>query len=138
MRARKPNDRSWTEHYQYLVAVASSGCCPDRFVLQYICEGASPDVKRAMQTRLDRRRTDYLKQAWEMADFASTFEQDAGAHVVSGGRQSTHGRSYVRGTDVAANALIARDEKGAGDVTSLAIPRESAKLKQVVNRLHML
>ena len=55
MRARKQNERLWTEHYQYLVAVSSSANFPDSFVLQYICEGATTKVKRAMQTRLYRR-----------------------------------------------------------------------------------
>lgn len=72
IRAGKPNDRSWTEDYQYTVAVVNPTNCPDRSVIQYICEEATPEMKRAMQTRLDRRRTDYLKQAWDMVDFAST------------------------------------------------------------------
>lgn len=34
MRARKQNDLSWTEHYQFLIAVASLANLPDSFVLQ--------------------------------------------------------------------------------------------------------
>nr|CCA24327.1 AlNc14C234G9346 [Albugo laibachii Nc14] len=89
MRARKPVDRSWTEKYQVLVAVASSANCLDRFVLRYIYEGTTTEIKRAMQTRLERRRTDHLKQAWGMSDFAATFEHDISASVVSAGRQPT-------------------------------------------------
>ena len=59
-----------------------------------------------MQTRLDRRRTDYLKQAWELADLASTFEQDVSAHVVSGERQATYGRSNTRKGNVASDAIV--------------------------------
>ncbi|GMF60865.1 unnamed protein product [Phytophthora fragariaefolia] len=52
MRARKRADRTRTEQYQYLLAIATAADCSDRFVLQYICECAPPEIKRAMQTRI--------------------------------------------------------------------------------------
>ena len=95
MQARKTSNRTWIDQYQYLVAVAGAANCPDRFVIQYICEGAIPETRRAMYTRLDRRREDHLRQAWELADFASTFEQYA--NVDSGARNLSNGRGYGRG-----------------------------------------
>ncbi|CAH0513438.1 unnamed protein product [Peronospora belbahrii] len=82
---------------------------PGRFIVEYFYKSKAPEVKRFMQMRLDRRRTDYLKQAWEMADFASTFEQKARAHVVSGGRKSTYGRISARDATVAAAVLTPGD-----------------------------
>lgn len=105
MPAPKPNDRSWMEQQQYLVAVEGSASTADQFLLQFICEGARWEVKRAMQTRLDRRRDDNRKKAREMADFSSTFELDIGARVVSGMRQPTTSRSNSRGANDAEEAL---------------------------------
>ena len=109
MRDRKQSDRSWMEQYQYSVYVACSASCSNRFVLQYICEGDAPDVRQAMQTRLFHRRTYYLKQAYGLANFVSTFEQDVSGHVVSGGRHFTYGKSYTRYGNVAFNAIVPGD-----------------------------
>lgn len=87
MRARKKNKRSWTKHFQYLFAVASSANFPDGSVLQYICDGAATEVKRVMQTRLDPLRTEHLKQALEMTHFAAIFEHATSANMVSVGRR---------------------------------------------------
>ncbi|KAG4044188.1 hypothetical protein PC123_g20363 [Phytophthora cactorum] len=70
MKAKMRGNRSWTEQYPYLVAAASAADCSDRFVLQYICECAPHETKRAMQTRIDSRRAEHLRQAWELADCA--------------------------------------------------------------------
>lgn len=52
MQEKKPTSNTWIEQYQYLIAIAGAANFPDRFVLQYICEGATPETRRAMFTRL--------------------------------------------------------------------------------------
>ncbi|KAE9281459.1 hypothetical protein PR003_g27672, partial [Phytophthora rubi] len=118
MRARKRADRTWTEQYQYLLAIASAADCSDRFVLQYICECASPDVKRAMQTRIDRRRADHLRQAWELADFASTLEADMNGGGNAYGRNLRGSRSGGHGGNSGSGNLVANAVKDAGSESS--------------------
>ncbi|EGZ24414.1 hypothetical protein PHYSODRAFT_486533, partial [Phytophthora sojae] len=107
-------DRTWTEQYQYLLAISSAADCSDRFVLQYICECASPDVKRAMQTRIDRRRADHLRQAWELADFASTLEADMNGGGNAHGRNFRGSRSGGHGGNTGSGNLVANAVKDAG------------------------
>ncbi|KAE9156925.1 hypothetical protein PF005_g33030 [Phytophthora fragariae] len=53
MSETKPSNKTWTEHFQYLVYMAERAGCPDQFVLQCLCDSAPEHVKRAMLTRLD-------------------------------------------------------------------------------------
>ncbi|KAG3114226.1 hypothetical protein PI125_g6617 [Phytophthora idaei] len=107
MEAKKRGDRSWTEQYPYLVAAASAADCSDRFVLQYICECAPHETKRAMQARIDSRQAEHLRQAWELADFASTFEPDSN----SSSNRNSHSRSSGRGTNLVANVETSVNDK---------------------------
>ncbi|KAG2933114.1 hypothetical protein PC118_g6265 [Phytophthora cactorum] len=107
MKAKMRGNRSWTEQYPYLVAAASAADCSDRFVLQYICECAPHETKRAMQTRIDSRRAEHLRQAWELADCASTFEPDSN----SSSNRNNHNRSSGRGTNLVANVETSVNDK---------------------------
>ncbi|POM67405.1 hypothetical protein PHPALM_16605, partial [Phytophthora palmivora] len=66
MSEAKPSNKTWTEHFQYLVYVAERAGCPDQFVLQCLCDSAPESVKKAMLTRLDSSRVDHIQHAWEL------------------------------------------------------------------------
>ena len=63
-----------------------------------------------MYTRLDTRREGHLRQAWELADFASTFEHYA--NVESGASNSTNDQGYGRGgVTTIANVVVPNNRK---------------------------
>ncbi|KAE9283726.1 hypothetical protein PF001_g22718 [Phytophthora fragariae] len=93
----KPADKTWTEHFQYLVYVAEKSGCPDPFVLQCVCDSATSDTKKAMLTKLDKDRPDAMRHAWELVAFAIEYESSTGRGAGgrgggSGGRGGNGGR----------------------------------------------
>ncbi|OWZ14942.1 LOW QUALITY PROTEIN: hypothetical protein PHMEG_00011502 [Phytophthora megakarya] len=62
----KSGDKSWTEHFQYLVYVAERAGCPDQFVLQCLCDSAPEHVKKAMLTRLNSIIVHHIQQAYHL------------------------------------------------------------------------
>ncbi|KAE9238201.1 hypothetical protein PF005_g327 [Phytophthora fragariae] len=92
MSEAKPSNKTWTEHFQYLVYVAERAGCPVQFVLQCLCDSAPEHVKRAMLTRLDSSRVDYIQHAWELVAFAAEYEISSGkTHARSGVSRSGRG-----------------------------------------------
>ncbi|OWZ09660.1 hypothetical protein PHMEG_00017596 [Phytophthora megakarya] len=94
----KPNDKTWADHFQYLAYPAERTGCPDQFVLQCLCDSAPEHVKRAMLTRLDSGRVDYIQHAWELVAFEAEYEISSGRHIArSGGTRSGRGGLAGRG-----------------------------------------
>ncbi|KAE9328087.1 hypothetical protein PF008_g16258 [Phytophthora fragariae] len=98
MSEAKPSNKTWTEHFQYLVYVAERAGCPDQFVLQCLFDSAPEHVKRAMLTRLDSSRVDYIQHAWELVAFAAEYAISSGkTHARSGVSRSGRGGFGGRG-----------------------------------------
>jgi len=72
--APKSAKRSWTEHYLYLVAVSEACGGAENLVLDNIVHYAEPAMRVSMLSRLNLSRTDYLRQAEELAHFAQSTE----------------------------------------------------------------
>ncbi|KAG3011343.1 hypothetical protein PC121_g15728 [Phytophthora cactorum] len=72
--APKSAKRSWTEHYLYLVAVSEACGGADNLVLANIVHYADSVIRVSMLSRLNLARTDYLRQAEELAHFAQSTE----------------------------------------------------------------
>ncbi|ETI33971.1 hypothetical protein F443_19412 [Phytophthora nicotianae P1569] len=66
--------RSWIEHYLYLVAVSESCGDADNLVLDNIVYNADPAMRVSMFSRLNLARTNYLRQAEQLAHFAQSTE----------------------------------------------------------------
>ncbi|GMF18330.1 unnamed protein product [Phytophthora fragariaefolia] len=85
MAEAKPNNKTWTEHFQYLLYIAERAGCPDPFVLQCRCDSAPEHVTRAMLTRLNSGRVDYIQHAWKFVAFAAEYEISSGKHNARSG-----------------------------------------------------
>ncbi|POM66265.1 Mitochondrial Carrier (MC) Family, partial [Phytophthora palmivora] len=71
----KESKRTWAEHFMYLVAISdASGGGADYMVLNNIVEYASEEMKLVLKAKVDNSRTDYLRQAEELAHFAQAWE----------------------------------------------------------------
>ncbi|GMF17063.1 unnamed protein product [Phytophthora fragariaefolia] len=93
----KPADKTWTEHFQYLVYVAEKSGCPDALVLQRVCDSATSDTKKAMLlTKLQNDRPDAMRYAWELVAFAIEYEFSP-ARGAGGGGGAARGESGGRG-----------------------------------------
>ncbi|CAI5703654.1 unnamed protein product [Peronospora effusa] len=68
--APKAPHRSWTDHFLYLTAVSDACGGADTLVLNNIVHYADPHMRMTMMSRLDIHRTDCLRQAEELAQFA--------------------------------------------------------------------
>jgi hypothetical protein len=87
--APKSAKRSWTEHYLYLVAVSEACGGVENLMLDNIVHYAEPGMRVSMLLRLNLSRTDYLRQAEELAHFAQSTEiqlrmKHIGHNVVNG------------------------------------------------------
>ncbi|KAE9156922.1 hypothetical protein PF005_g33032 [Phytophthora fragariae] len=111
MSETKPSNKTWTEHFQYLVYVAERAGCPDQFVLQCLCDSAPEHVKRAMLTRLDSSRVDYIQPAWELVAFAAEYEISSG---------KTHARTKVAEDKDSSDVLMPAEIARAGAVARKA------------------
>ncbi|OWZ04948.1 hypothetical protein PHMEG_00023061 [Phytophthora megakarya] len=73
----KESKRTWAEHFMYLVAISdATGGGADYMVLNNIVEYASEEMKLVLKAKVDNSRTDYLRQAEELAHFAQAWETD--------------------------------------------------------------
>ncbi|KAG2984949.1 hypothetical protein PC118_g8585 [Phytophthora cactorum] len=70
----KSAKRSWTVHYLYRVAVSEACGKAENLVLDNIVHYADPAMRVSMLSRLNLARTDYLRQAEELAHFAQSTE----------------------------------------------------------------
>uniref|UniRef100_A0AAV1V1Z5 Uncharacterized protein n=1 Tax=Peronospora matthiolae TaxID=2874970 RepID=A0AAV1V1Z5_9STRA len=95
--APKASHRNWTDHFLYLTAVSDACGGADNLVLDNIVHYADPHMRTTMLSRLDIHRTDYLRQAEELAQFAQSTEVD------------TH--SKIFGRDVVNTVEVAREFK---------------------------
>ena len=74
--APKASHRSRTDHFLYLTAVSDACGGADSLVLDNVVHCADPHMRTTMFSRLDIHRTDYLRQAGELAQFAQSTEVD--------------------------------------------------------------
>uniref|UniRef100_A0AAV1VL66 CCHC-type domain-containing protein n=1 Tax=Peronospora matthiolae TaxID=2874970 RepID=A0AAV1VL66_9STRA len=95
--APKASHRKWTDHFLYLTAVSDACGGADNLVLDNIVHYADPHMRTTMLSRLDFHRTDYLRQAEELAQFAQSTELD------------THSKSF--GRDVVNTVEVAQEFK---------------------------
>nr|CCA13864.1 conserved hypothetical protein [Albugo laibachii Nc14] len=72
--APKSPKRSWTEHYLYLVALSEACGGADNLAQDNIVHYADPSMRASILSRLNLMRTDYLRQAEELAHFAQSTE----------------------------------------------------------------
>ncbi|KAG3178450.1 hypothetical protein C6341_g7935 [Phytophthora cactorum] len=72
----KSAKRSWTVHYLYRVAVSEACGKAENLVLDNIVHYADPAMRVSMLSRLNLARTDYLRQAEELAHFAQEVVND--------------------------------------------------------------
>ena len=77
--APKASHRSWTDQFLYLTAVSDACGGADNLVLDNIVHYADPHMRMTMLSRLDMHRTDPLRQAEELAQFAQSTEVDVHA-----------------------------------------------------------
>ena len=75
--AKKDQNRSWPEHYLYLVAVSDACGGADAQVLDNIVHYASSELHTVLMAKYDGNRVDYLTQAEELAHFAQAIEMEA-------------------------------------------------------------
>uniref|UniRef100_A0AAV1U9I7 Uncharacterized protein n=1 Tax=Peronospora matthiolae TaxID=2874970 RepID=A0AAV1U9I7_9STRA len=75
--APKASHQNWTDHFLYLTAVSDACGGADSLVLDNVVHYADPHMRTTMLSRLDIHRTDYLRQAEELAQFARLTEVDA-------------------------------------------------------------
>ena len=68
--APKTSQRSWAEHYLYLVAASEVAGGKDDIVVENIVKYASPAMRPALMSRYNPRRFDYLAHAEELIQFA--------------------------------------------------------------------
>uniref|UniRef100_A0AAV1UJ54 Uncharacterized protein n=1 Tax=Peronospora matthiolae TaxID=2874970 RepID=A0AAV1UJ54_9STRA len=95
--APKASHQSWTDHFLYLTAVSDACGGADNLVLDNIVHYADPHMRTTMLSRLDIHRTEYLRQAEELAQFAQSTE----VH--------THSKSF--GRDVVNTVEVAQEFK---------------------------
>ncbi|POM73121.1 Hypothetical protein PHPALM_10061, partial [Phytophthora palmivora] len=74
MAFEKDRNRTWPEHYQFLVYVAERSGNTEQCVLECLCKSAPAYIQTAMLTRLNTQRQDHLQQASELVAFAIDFE----------------------------------------------------------------
>ena len=77
--APKAGHISWMDHFLYLTAVSDACGGVDNLVLNNIVYYADPHMQTNMMSRLDMHRTDPLRQAEELAQFAQSTEIDTHA-----------------------------------------------------------
>ncbi|OWZ16109.1 Pol Polyprotein [Phytophthora megakarya] len=73
----KESKRTWAEHFMYLVAISdASGGGADYMVFNNIVGYASEEMKLVLKAKVDNSRTDYVRQAEELAHIAQAWETD--------------------------------------------------------------
>uniref|UniRef100_A0AAV1TE31 Polyprotein n=1 Tax=Peronospora matthiolae TaxID=2874970 RepID=A0AAV1TE31_9STRA len=86
MISEKDQNKTWPEHYQYLVYVAERSGNSEQSVLECLCKSAPSHIQTAMLTRMNAQRPDYLVQAAELVAFAIDFEISMKKTNSGGGR----------------------------------------------------
>uniref|UniRef100_A0AAV1UK35 Uncharacterized protein n=1 Tax=Peronospora matthiolae TaxID=2874970 RepID=A0AAV1UK35_9STRA len=79
--APKASYRNRTDHIMYLTAVSDACGGADSLMLDNVVQYADPHMRTTMSSRLDIHRTDYLRQAEELAQFAQSTEVDTHSKI---------------------------------------------------------
>uniref|UniRef100_A0AAV1UTY9 Uncharacterized protein n=1 Tax=Peronospora matthiolae TaxID=2874970 RepID=A0AAV1UTY9_9STRA len=74
--APQASHRNWTDHFLYLTAVSDACGGADSLVLDNDVHYADPHMRTTMLSRLDIHRTDCMRQAEELTQFAQSTEVD--------------------------------------------------------------
>ena len=77
-RTKKQPKRTWSEHFLYMAAVSDARGGADSLALDNIVHDASPELMNVMRAKYDPTRSDYLRHAEELVEFAQSIEHGSG------------------------------------------------------------